>query len=479
MVLFLIVTSCEQEEIFESQQVEQTTEKKFKIKQYTFKEIESKPIIQETFQIFDKTADVNIKGKSVMEKMYKFTIDSSRINEIQAENYTSYTIRIKRDYETKGYFENLVIEKDSLNNINAYIIKYTPNADIQINTEHNSFYFEGERSIKKIIYNASKVAYKMTTICYWVTETWCSWDYDHVATGSCFQGTHLYEVTSRECITYNDGSSGGGSNDSSEGNTSTGDDNAKPGGTSSTSGNDESNPIVTAPILFEDCDGGLKDADGNCLELPLTIFNIDSLTEEQKALFEIAINELVKNCLGAALLDAVDQVNIMMGATLGSGEYNPATNTISFRSNSDIGTTTLGAELMHAYQQQLYGTLPGIYNGTTNGGSNIEFEEKAFNIMFDMMANEIAGDVGISVSLIGYNMETEILYNWLIDLQMNHTAGIITLSPEELESWFEALEEFQQFHEGNPEHYGDPIDYNQNPDAILNLTNKVLESDCN
>ena len=258
MVLFLIVTSCEQEEIFESQQVEQITERKFKIKQYTFKEIESKPIIRETFQIFDKTADVNIKGKSVMEKMYKFTIDSSRINEIQAKNYTSYTIRIKRDYETKGYFENLVIEKDSLNSINAYIIKYTPNIEIQINTEHNSFNFEGERSIKKIIYNASPVAYKMTTICYWVTETWCSYKYDHIAQDSCFKGDHLYEVTSRECITYNDGSSGGGSNDSSEGNTSTGDDNSKSGGTSSTSGNDESNPIVTAPILFEDCDGGLK-----------------------------------------------------------------------------------------------------------------------------------------------------------------------------------------------------------------------------
>ena len=231
VMLFLFVTSCEQEEIFESQQVEQITERKFKIKQYTFKEIESKPIIKETFQIFDKTVSTNIKSKSVMEKMYKFTIDSSRINEIQAENYTSYTIRINREYDTTGYFENLVIEKDSLNSINAYIIKYTPNTDIQINTEHNSYNFEGERSIKKIIYDASKVAYKIINNCYEVVEMWCSWQYDHIAQNSCFEGNHLFIKLVEECP---EGSGG--------------DDNSKAGGTSSTSGNDESNPIVTVPI---------------------------------------------------------------------------------------------------------------------------------------------------------------------------------------------------------------------------------------
>lgn len=201
-----------------------------------------------------------------------------------------------------------------------------------------------------------------------------------------------------------------------------------------------------------------------------TNFNTDSLTESQKRLFIIAKNELLNNCLGAALLEAVDRANVTMGAT-SLGEYNPNTNTISFRSNNDINSTTLGAELMHAYQQQLYGTLSDIFNGTNNvGGSNMEFEEKAFNIKKDML--------DIDTGMFTYPGEQG-LTNWLIDLDINHPTGPIILSQSELDGWFEALEEFQQFHEGNPDHYGDPINYNQNPDAILNLINNVLESDCN
>ena len=205
----------------------------------------------------------------------------------------------------------------------------------------------------------------------------------------------------------------------------------------------------------------------------LTEFDISKLTTEQKEKFNTAKEELSKNCLGASLLAATTKANIEMGGTLGPGQYNPVSNTIKFRSNDDIGAGTLGAELFHAYQQQLYGTLSDIYNGTkTTGGSNMEFEEKAFNIKRDLL--------NVDAGMFTYPGE-EGLTNWLIDLEFNHTTDPIVLSQSELKGWFDALEEFQQYHEiNNPNtHYGDPIDYNQKPDAILNLINKVLESDCN
>lgn len=214
-----------------------------------------------------------------------------------------------------------------------------------------------------------------------------------------------------------------------------------------------------------------------------TEFDTSKLTPDQKTKFNQAKEDLSKNCLGAALLAATTKANIEIGGTLGPGQYNPVSNTIKFRSNDDIGAGTLGAELFHAYQQQLYGTLSDIYKGTkTTGGSNMEFEEKAFNIMSDMIESEqiVIGDRGIGVgSPISVNEEVIMLYDWLRELEFNHQTAPINLSAEELASWFEALEVFQQHHEGNPDHYGDPIDVNQKPDAILNLINKILESDCN
>ncbi len=216
----------------------------------------------------------------------------------------------------------------------------------------------------------------------------------------------------------------------------------------------------------------------------LTEFDTSKLTTEQKEKFNTAKEDLSKNCLGAALLAATAKVNIEMGAT-NPGQYNPVSNTIKFSSNDDIGAGTLGSELFHAYQQQLYGTLSDIYNGTkTSGGSNMEFEEKAFNLKRDLLTKDdgVAGENGISVGQpIGVNLEAWSLRDWLIGLEFDHPTNPIVLSQSELKGWFDALEKFQQYHKiNNPKtHYGDPIDYNQKPDAILNLINKVLESDCN
>jgi hypothetical protein len=109
---------------------------------------------------------------------------------------------IDRDYETPNFYENLVIVNDSLNNNHVYIIKYTPDKDIELITAHNSFEFKGERTVKKIAYNNTILNYASKSAggnCYVVYDVWCSYSYDHIATGSCFQGNHLYLKARTEC----------------------------------------------------------------------------------------------------------------------------------------------------------------------------------------------------------------------------------------------------------------------------------------
>jgi hypothetical protein len=59
-----------------------------------------------------------------MEEQYGFTIDSAIIKEISSEKYTSCIMFIHRAEKDNSYYENLLVEIDSLNNVSAYILKY-------------------------------------------------------------------------------------------------------------------------------------------------------------------------------------------------------------------------------------------------------------------------------------------------------------------------------------------------------------------
>ena len=90
------------------------------------------------------------KGTS-KENTYSFIIDSTTVKEISVSNYTSYTMQIRRVEYTENYFENLVIEVDSLNKTNAYLVKYTPSQEMVYNSEHDDYSFNGTVNTSKII----------------------------------------------------------------------------------------------------------------------------------------------------------------------------------------------------------------------------------------------------------------------------------------------------------------------------------------
>ena len=66
----------------------------------------------------------NAASKMIMEQNYNFTISDTPAKVIEIGGKTSYTFHITRDTINSDYFENLIVDTDSLNQIKAYIAKY-------------------------------------------------------------------------------------------------------------------------------------------------------------------------------------------------------------------------------------------------------------------------------------------------------------------------------------------------------------------
>ena len=268
----LLLWNCEQEEIpyernnFNNIKLEInsfnkliTTNNKFKITFNKYKR--DKKSMKDNYRI---------TGKTVMEQQYNFTIDSSKIKEINIDNLTSYTFKIKRETNSTEYFENLVIQTDSSKNVVAYIIKYTPTTKTYI-PEHNSYRFEGKREVQPITYNislTSKIVYGCTAVyetrCNGGTNGNCNGSSYHIPSEQCktsYKSCLALTETSQNCGFYDDG--GGGNDDDGDNYY-----NLPDGGGGTDDDNDEEdNKVITALIIDEDdCSGGKTQnpATGHC-----------------------------------------------------------------------------------------------------------------------------------------------------------------------------------------------------------------------
>jgi len=150
------------------------------------------------------------------------------------------------------------------------------------------------------------------------------------------------------------------------------------------------------------------------------------------------------------------------------GSFDPCDYSIKFRSATDINSYNVTAELFHAYQEQfLKGKLTQIVNSSNKkGGSNMEFEEAAM-LMF---AEMFRGNNALIMAFPGQ----EKLFIWVTDFFENRSSSSkIILTDVEKQSWFEALNEFQQFHWQNAPNSlrGSPVDHTMLPDTLLFLLN--------
>ena len=156
------------------------------------------------------------KSRTVMEGQYSFTIVPHGAKVIEDGNKTSYTFKITREISNPDYFENLVINVDSLGQPSAYILKYTPSEPLSLSA-HGSFAFKGQVKITPIVYNASEM--DKTTICVTAQILMCdqAWSPDntgvHVATNECNDQNHLFYSPVTTCYTTNGDIGGGGDGD--------------------------------------------------------------------------------------------------------------------------------------------------------------------------------------------------------------------------------------------------------------------------
>lgn len=228
----LFFSSCEKDEFIN---YSQNQEKKTSYSQKTFGNIQKTEKFKEAFKkVFEtKKQALNSQNrlKTVMEENYGFTIDTNAVSIISSEKYTSYTMLIHRIIDDETFYENLVIQNDSLNNTKAYILKYKLKSQLIPHEEHHSYEQDTEITVTPIIYDNTQS--KMIEECSIVMVTYCPYRFEHVAGLSCYNNPErLYQKPKEKCISYDDGS-----------------DNDGPGGSGSNGGG-SSTSIHTTPIVL-------------------------------------------------------------------------------------------------------------------------------------------------------------------------------------------------------------------------------------
>ncbi|WP_286913105.1 hypothetical protein [Flavobacterium sp. UBA4197] len=192
-------------------------QEKVKIRHSTFDALLKEQNFVNAFSKLSKGKNKGTQSKTVMEAEYGFSIVPNTANVIESGHSTSYTFKITRQINNPEYFENLVINRDSLSEITAYILKYIPSKPLSPSGIHQSFHFEGGVSITPIVYNGSEIS--KTTICITAQILMCNQAWSstntgvHVATNDCQDQNHLFYSPVTTCYTTNGNIGGGGDGD--------------------------------------------------------------------------------------------------------------------------------------------------------------------------------------------------------------------------------------------------------------------------
>jgi len=187
-------------------------QEKVKIRRSTFDALLKERNFVNAFSKLSQGQNKGLQSKTVMEAEYGFTIMPNLAKVIESAGSTSYTFKITREINSIDYFENLVIDTDSLGQTNAYILKYTPSEPLAP-AAHNSFNFTGRVKITPITYNTDEIG--KTTICVTAQILMCdqAWSSTntgvHVATNDCQDQNHLFYAPVTTCYSVN-GDIGGG-----------------------------------------------------------------------------------------------------------------------------------------------------------------------------------------------------------------------------------------------------------------------------
>lgn len=235
-ICFLLI-SCEKDEFIT---ITSSPENKINFSEKSFNDIQKSTKFKDAFKKVFETKKQYLKShnriKTAIEVDNDFIIDTNAVSVVSSDKHTSYTMLIHRKVEDETFYENLVIQIDSLNSTKAYILKYQLKSQLIPHEEHHSYEQDTEITVTPIVYDNTQS--KMIEECRTVMVTYCPYKFEHVAGPSCFNHPdRLYQKPKKECISYDDGSDNDGPGGGETGGGSTG-----VGGGSSTS-------IYTTPII--------------------------------------------------------------------------------------------------------------------------------------------------------------------------------------------------------------------------------------
>ena len=232
--------------------------KEIKIYQKSFDELIKDSKFATSFNKLPKkksTLQTSTQARTVMEEQYGFTITNTPARVMQVGKITSYTFHIERENSDPTFFENLVIQNDSIGNTTAHIIKYTPFMPMTAFAEHNSYGFEGETEFTSIIYDDTQAntTGKIVTDCRKLYGFRCTGANgtsgscgapEHIPMGQCTTWTPdciKYTFITQTCTTYDDGQPGDGTGGGGTG-----------GGTG-TGGGGSTDPVYSDPVCGSGC----------------------------------------------------------------------------------------------------------------------------------------------------------------------------------------------------------------------------------
>ena len=202
----ILLTGCEKDELSTNQDYGESTNEDFN---FTTKPLAITKMNDKDFkEIFEKL-HISKKGMESKKVKLDFIIDSSRVVKIERENYTSWTIRIKKRDSSENSIDNLVIEmKGGENQTKAYILNYKLDYSTLIyNEEHGNYNFNSTKTITTIDFDASGLLGAREE-CFMITILMCDWGGDsHLAGDNC-SAPYMYYQNYEECFYVPDGPGG-------------------------------------------------------------------------------------------------------------------------------------------------------------------------------------------------------------------------------------------------------------------------------
>lgn len=249
--MLIVLTNCQTEDLVLKN--ETSTKSRAIVTKLNYEQFLKQQNVKSTVEKLKKIELIKISNSKHRSNTQRaiVTIDSSSINQVIKEGVVSYTFKVLNSDLEANTFENLVIQTDTTQQTNAYLIKYIPSISLGIGVS-----FQGIKEVTPLDSSTTISTTNKTTVCVSITTYtnyyWC--DEGVVQSPETCEYRYTTENTETSCETLPDGNSNSTvfySNPSSGGGGTTGGNDSNYDGSDPNIHGNGGTPINTAPLFDE------------------------------------------------------------------------------------------------------------------------------------------------------------------------------------------------------------------------------------